>query len=381
MHTAEATALLSQIITTPGALELPSGVATHDSSDALLAELISRCEPVHLDEAIDFQVRVTDGELEVDYHLRMSDEAIEWRRGVPSTPWARLDFTLRGLADALFGNPAVAACANWAHHGLQKPTPDKPPQDQRTQHSAFRANHALLEALQTQPPSLEALAGRFGTDKWGLFHWYTPHYEKHFRAFVDQPVRLLEIGIGGYSDPASGGESLRMWQQYFRRGSIYGLDIYDKSLDVPRVHTIQGDQGDHAFMDQLGKDIGPLDLVIDDGSHLQDHVLTSFRAVFPHLRNGGIYVVEDLEPSYWPGWGGGPPTEASHVTGGIGFLKTLIDGLNHREFDGGEPTYLDRNVRSLHFYHNIAFIVKGPNRETGAPEVVRTMPPSWFPPN
>ena len=48
------------------------------------------------------------------------------------------------------------------------------------------------------------------------------------RRIGDQAVKVLEIGIGGYDAPDAGGESLRMWKHYFRRGLIYGMDIYPK---------------------------------------------------------------------------------------------------------------------------------------------------------
>lgn len=379
-HAAESTEVLDEIIAagTDSVAHVLDRIGADRSCAALVAELVSRCAAPHIAEPVDFHLAISAPGRRIDYHVRMTDEAIDVAPGTPAEPWARFEFSLRGLVDALFGAPTVAAAADWAHVGLCKPTPDKPPQQQRTQHSAMRANSALLAALSVQPPSLEELAGRFDTDKWGLFHWYTPHYEQHFRPFAHRRVRMLEIGIGGYDDAESGGASLRMWQQYFRRGTVYGLDVYEKRLDVPRVRTVRGDQNDPDFMRALGAEIGPLDIVVDDGSHLQEHVLTSFHALFPHLVDGGIYVIEDLEPSYWPGWGGNPPEAAGSATG-IGFLKTLIDGLNHREYDSGEPGYYDLNVRSLHFYHNLAFVVKGPNRETGAPEAVRTMPPAWFP--
>lgn len=37
----------------------------------------------------------------------------------------------------------------------------------------------------------------------------------------------------------------------------------------------------------------PLDLVIDDASHLVDHTRTSFELLFPRLRPGGRYIIED----------------------------------------------------------------------------------------
>jgi len=88
-----------------------------------------------------------------------------------------------------------------------------------------------------------------GTDKEGA-HSYTAAYDGHLGRFRDQPITLLEIGIGGYADPAKGGASLRMWKTYFPQAQIFGLDIEDKSgLAKERITILRGDQGDPAFLE------------------------------------------------------------------------------------------------------------------------------------
>ncbi|RKT55631.1 class I SAM-dependent methyltransferase [Saccharothrix australiensis] len=236
------------------------------------------------------------------------------------------------------------------------------------------AAHALRAAVAPTGTSLEDLAVRFGSDKWGHHHWYARHYDRHFRPFREQPVRVLEIGIGGYADPDSGGASLRMWEQYFRRGLVFGLDVHDKrGLDTARVRTLRGDQGDAATLAAIAAEHGPFDIVIDDGSHRNEHVLTSFGALFPHVREEGLYVVEDLQTSYWPAYGGDPVDRASPSTA-AGFFKSLVDELNHREW-ANDPehssSYAARHVTSLTFYHNIVFVTKGTNGENGWPRWAR----------
>jgi cephalosporin hydroxylase len=146
-------------------------------------------------------------------------------------------------------------------------------------------------------PSLRELALAMRTDKEGA-HAYAAPYERHIARLRHQPVTLLEIGIGGYSNQARGGASLRMWKAYFPAGTIIGLDIEDKSqFAEERITILQGDQGDRAFLRDLATRYGPFDIVIDDGSHRSEHVIASFEALFPHLRDGGVYVVEDLQAS------------------------------------------------------------------------------------
>lgn len=227
--------------------------------------------------------------------------------------------------------------------------------------AASLAVHQLLKACSPERLDLDTLALRFGSDKWAD-HWYTPHYGRHFEPYRNRRVKLLEIGIGGYDAPSQGGESLRMWKYYFRRGLVSGLDIYDKSsLDEPRLRTFMGSQADPEFLIALADRIGPLDIVIDDGSHLSADVILSFRTLFPLLRPGGLYVIEDLQTSYWPGWNGGS-TALDDPGTSLGFLKTLVDSLHHQEHSGQRST-IDRMVGGLHMYHNIAFIEKKVNAE------------------
>lgn len=81
------------------------------------------------------------------------------------------------------------------------------------------------------------------------------------------------------------------------------------------------------------------------------------------LKMGGIYAIEDLQTSYWKSTFGGSSTELSSSKTSMGFLKSLADCVNHAEFDipGYQPTYLDKTITSISFYHNLAFVYKGNN--------------------
>lgn len=96
-----------------------------------------------------------------------------------------------------------------------------------------------------------------------------------------------------------------MWKKYFPFGSIYSVDIYDKSrLQESRIKIFRGGQVDKNFLEAISNEIEGIDLIIDDGSHLNDHVIESFKLLFPKLKDGGIYVVEDTQTSYWKHFGG-----------------------------------------------------------------------------
>lgn len=211
---------------------------------------------------------------------------------------------------------------------------------------------------------LTKLATIYGSDKCGS-HFYAAHYQDHFHNLRHEKLKILEIGVGGYEDPHLGGASLRMWKRYFPKSMIYSIDIYDKNtLQEKRIKIFQGSQTDEAFLKKITSQIGSLDIIIDDGSHIVGHVLTSFKALFPFLQEGGIYVIEDTQSSYWSMYEGNSEN-LNDPTTSMGFLKSLADGLNYREFlkQDYTPSYLDKHITAVHFYHNLVFIYKGQNSE------------------
>jgi len=211
---------------------------------------------------------------------------------------------------------------------------------------------------------LNMLATLSGTDKWGV-HWYTQHYARHFQQLRNKPITLLEIGIGGYDKPEVGGQSLRMWRRYFRRGKIVGLDYYDKSPHAEkRIRIYQGDQSDEKLLQRIVAEVGRPDVIIDDGSHLNHHVIKSFEVLFPLLADDGIYVVEDIQTAYWPDCGGSSDNFLT-APSSMCFFKGHVDGLNHAEFKrpGYTPSYYDQHIVAMYFYHNMVFVQKGLNNE------------------
>ncbi|WP_411768223.1 class I SAM-dependent methyltransferase [Winogradskyella sp. A3E31] len=204
----------------------------------------------------------------------------------------------------------------------------------------------------------------FGTDK-AIDHFYLPHYKKHFRPYKFKKINLLEIGVGGYKSPKHGGHSLRLWKSYFPFAHIFAIDIYDKSaLEEKRIKIYKGSQVDIDFLNKISSEIGDFDIIIDDGSHVNEHVIKSFQLLFPKLKDGGIYVVEDTQTSYWKRYGG-DSIDLKNSNTIMNFFKNLTDSLNHKEFllPGYEPTYFDKHITAINFYHNLIFIYKGFNDE------------------
>lgn len=208
--------------------------------------------------------------------------------------------------------------------------------------------------------TLDELAIKYGTDKSSLHHNYTPLYEKYFGELRNKSINFLELGWGGYEDPNAGGESARMWREYFSKASITVLDIHEKNNDIKGVNFLQGNQESTFVAKALLEEHGKFDIIIDDASHISSLTIQSFHNFFNTLAIGGMYVIEDLHSSYDPDYYGDDEAskdpEDKRVFTAMMFLKQLCDEVNS-EFRAGEHSY-GYDIEYIHFYKDICFIKK-----------------------
>jgi hypothetical protein len=125
----------------------------------------------------------------------------------------------------------------------------------------------------------------------GIWKWdhYFDAYDRHFARFRGEEVHILEIGI--YS-----GGSLELWHDYFGpRCHVYGIDVEEACRRYENTQTTVfiGDQADRRFWRDFRSAVPVLDIVVDDGGHEPEQQATSVEELLPHLRPGGVYVVED----------------------------------------------------------------------------------------
>jgi hypothetical protein len=165
-------------------------------------------------------------------------------------------------------------------------------------------------------------------------------YETFFAPRRRQAERLLEIGV-------LRGNSVRMWEAYFSRAKIFGLDIRDMTEhETERIKTAIVDQAEREelaqFLEEHGSDF---DIVIDDGGHSMEQQQVSLGFLFPHVRPKGIYVIEDIHTSFrrlYKGYG--------VKKGGANSTYTMIqnfirDGVFSSEYmTASELAYLNAEV-------------------------------------
>lgn len=166
---------------------------------------------------------------------------------------------------------------------------------------AFRNNELieLCDALGTDKGTERAFGG-------AVPHCYASAYFDLFAHLRAQRFSLLEIGLE--DDSKDSGEvrrapSLEVWRRFFPKADLYGFDINDfASVRQDRTVTFQGDQSSREDLERFLRTWEPPDLglVLDDGSHASSHQQISLAALFPAVRPGGMYVIEDLHWQPFP---------------------------------------------------------------------------------
>lgn len=181
---------------------------------------------------------------------------------------------------------------------------------------------------------------------------YFSVYERHLAALCDKPIVFLEIGI-------CDGGSLKMWRSYFGpRATIVGIDVNPacRRFADDGTHVEIGDQADPDFLEGIARKYGPFDVVLDDGGHTMRQQRVTLDTLFPHVKENGLFIVEDTHTSYWPAFG------VSREKSFMDYAKELVDRLNGW-FIVSRRDPVDawtRNVAGMHFYPSMVVFEKAP---------------------
>jgi cephalosporin hydroxylase len=184
--------------------------------------------------------------------------------------------------------------------------------------------------------------------KW---HHYIPIYDRYFAAYRGKKVRFLELGV-------SKGGSLNLWRKYFGEDAIiFGIDIdpeckqYDGISGQVRI----GSQDDPEFLSKTVAEMGGVDIILDDGSHMMPHVHASMEILFPLLSTGGIYMIEDLHTAYWRMFGGGYQSKSN-------FFNTVNELSHdmHRWYHSQPMAYpaISPECGSIHIHDSLVVLEK-----------------------
>ena len=151
---------------------------------------------------------------------------------------------------------------------------------------------------------MNELINYFNSNQSNLIHkWahYFEIYDSYFSKFKNKEIYFVEIGVFD-------GGSLQMWKKYFGpQANIIGVDInpLSKTLEDNQIKIIIGDQEDDLFLDKIISEIPQIDILLDDGGHLNTQQINTFKKLFPHISENGLYLCEDIHTSYRHGYNRG----------------------------------------------------------------------------
>lgn len=119
-------------------------------------------------------------------------------------------------------------------------------------------------------------------DKGGI-HTYLETYDKLFAPFRNG-CTMMEIGLAM-------GDSLKLWDEYFIKSKIIGMDIsvvferpeYKNNVIIVEWDATKSISFSYGF-----------DIIIDDGSHMEADQIKTFNLLKDKMHPGGIYIIEDI---------------------------------------------------------------------------------------
>jgi hypothetical protein len=194
-------------------------------------------------------------------------------------------------------------------------------------------------------------------NKW---HHYFDIYGKQIEKILRNRgtnIKLLEIGV------AKGG-SIRFWEDVFGpSASITGIDIDPScsALEFQRAKILIGSQTNRVFLNQVLIEMGGVDFIVDDGSHVNSDVIETFQFLFPKLNDGGVYLIEDVQTSYWPGiFRGGFKRRGTSVE----YFKKIVDSVQGAFYQRNKNTSeTSKDIESIEFYESVIIINKAKRYE------------------
>lgn len=173
---------------------------------------------------------------------------------------------------------------------------------------------------------------------------YFSIYEKLFYKYKNKKITFVEIGI-------LDGGSLEIWKKYFGKHSrIIGIDNNPecKKFQNDDYEIFIGSQSNPDFWKKFYKDVGKVDIILDDGGHTNDQQIISLINSIQNINDGGLHVVEDVHSSYQKQYGN--PYKYSFIN----FSKKTIDDINStfpnlKKFDYN----LNQSIYSIEFFESI----------------------------
>lgn len=177
---------------------------------------------------------------------------------------------------------------------------------------------------------------------------YFATYERLFSSYKGKPITFIEVGV-------LNGGSLFMWRKFWGENArIIGVDMNPgaKKWEAEGFEIFIGDQSDKNFWNEVFGQVGKVDILLDDGGHTFEQQIVTYHCALPHIKDGGLLVVEDTHTSYMRDFGG--PSSRSFVS----FAKNIADGIHYRS-DKVAKKKFETQVEAVSFHESIvAFFIE-----------------------
>lgn len=178
------------------------------------------------------------------------------------------------------------------------------------------------------------------------YHKYDEHYPMFIEKFRDSEINLFEIGLDA-------GKSMKVWEQYLPHAKIWGMDI-SKEYQTNRCNVFIGDQSNIEDLKRVTTLVPKCNVIVDDGSHVPEHQLKTFYYLFEHMLDwGGVYIIEDVECSYWKSNSKVYGYETGHLN-----LIDYFTTLNHKIHSHYNNEQNELHIHSITYGENCIIIQK-----------------------
>ena len=192
--------------------------------------------------------------------------------------------------------------------------------------------------------------------------FYTRVYHELFSGQRDRPIRLLEIGVGGYDLRTAGGACiLAIWGGLLSQRANYRDRRCQKNGWAlnPRIKVFQGSQDDPSFP-QEGVRQSTILLTLSSTMAVVSEAGRGQLKIFCYVEFviGGTYVIEDMQTAFWPRFGGWIFTAAtpSNYADANRMPESRRD-RGCRDQSHSFPPFA-KQIKSFRAFHNIFVIEK-----------------------
>ena len=152
-----------------------------------------------------------------------------------------------------------------------------------------------------------------------------------------------------------------MWRALMPKAELWEAEAnaqcvraHDKALREVGIRPLVGSQGNRTTVRSwVTASGGDFDVIVDDGSHVDHDIFVSFAVLWPHVKPGGLYFIEDLGSALAP--------KAADVFAAWAQAKARIMPSASEQFIHGMRISRPVDIAFINFFDNAVVIGKDRN--------------------